>query len=242
MKQLLSTLILMSFSIFAFGQKENKSKPNRYLYHTHGISFQKFDNLNNRVTANPIYEPIKSNVGTFQFGFIGERNKVSYNTGITVGNSFSGKKETRSTSSRVFGYSLDIAYKVFAKNRFSIAPFAGIGLDNYTIKFNRDNSSVPFDSVLANANILQKTSPVVFHNTFFNYRAGLSFTYKSSKMPQNAVGLEAGYSGSFSKSDWKINSTQTLNSSPVDGLSKIYGQLIFRYQISGDKKQHVMQH
>ena len=236
MKLLLSLASFLSLSIITFAQKTNKSKPNRYLYHTHGLSFQKFSNLNKRVTANPLYEPIKNNVATFQFGYIAERKKLSYNIGITIGSSFSGKKNTRSTNIRILEYSLDGAYNAFQKNRFSIAPFVGLALDNYTIKFNRDNSAVPFDSVVASTNLLQKTASLVFKNTFINYRAGINFTYKSVRKSGNAVGLQVGYAGGFSNNDWKINSIQALADSPKDALSKVFTHLVFTYQIHNNRR------
>ncbi len=239
MKMINSFLLIMVLPIIGIAQTKEKAKPNRYLYHTHGISFQKFYNLNKRVTTNPMYEPIKNNVATFQFGFIGERKNTSFNTGITVGSSFSGKKNTRSTNIRILGFSLDAGYTIFTKDRFFIASLISIGLDNYTVKFNRDNSALPFDSVVASTNNLQKTVPLVFNNTFVNYRVGLSFNYKSKRIPRNAVGLQIGYAGSFVDNDWKINNTQILANSPKDGLSKIFTHIIFRYQVRSDKKPQV---
>lgn len=236
MKFSLAFIILIT-CIQLQAQSKHISKKSHYIYHSHGISFQKYTNLKARITSNPKYEHIPTSMGTLQLGFITVANKLSFTTGATVGNSLSGNKKTRSTACKMLGASIDVGYNLYAKDRLAITPFIGLEVENHTVQFNKDNSTIAFDSILSNTNIAQSVMPVIFYNTFFNYRTGITLSYKSIQNKRSSVGLQVGYSGSFAVTDWKINTTQTLATSPKDGLYKAFANVIFRYQFFSKKKQ-----
>ncbi len=50
--------------------------------------------------------------------------------------------------------------------------------------------------------------------------------FKSPKYPSSSIGLQAGYTGSFTKNDWKTNDGQTLGNAPEDRISQFYISLI----------------
>lgn len=237
MKSLFTSVILLSLPSVVLCQNQAK-ETTRYVYHSHGLSFQKFQNLNQRVAANPLYVPVGNNVATFQFGFIAERNKFFYNTGVTIGSSFTGKKNTKSTNIKVLDYSVDLGYDILEEKRFSMAPLLGLGYSSYNLKYYRDLSNIPFDSVVAYIPALSQTSALSFSNSFLSYRAGMDLTIKSTRKKQTAVALQVGYAGSFSDNDWKVNKFQTLENSPKDKLSRIFTHIVFRYQLHSATENH----
>lgn len=223
-------VFLLVIPAVAFSQTKDKNTTTKYLYHSPGISFQKFKHLNQRVATNAAYEPAGNSVATFQFGMLTETNKLQFNTAFTAGSNFKGKKSTRSTNMRMLDLSLDLGYDVLQQKRFSIAPFLGLGLASYSVSYYRDLSSIPFDSVLSSTSIQSQTKALTFTNTFINYRGGVNVAVKSAKNQHSSIALQVGYSGSFTANDWKINSFQTLANAPEDRLSKVFTNLVFRYQ------------
>lgn len=232
MKTISLLIFLLSFSMLANAQAAKKKNVKRTLYHSHGISFQRFDNLNKRVAANSQFESLKSSTGTFEFGVITERNKLITGLCVNAGSSLSGNRNKKSSAINYWGLASDAGYNLLKSNRLSLYPFAGIGYEKYKVIFNKDISSVPFDSVLQNVYIQQQVQNISFTNSFFIYRLGIGINVTSKKHLQNSVGLQVGYTGSFSAYEWKINKSQTLFNSPDDNLSKIFTSIIIRYQLN----------
>ena len=224
-------MCVLSISMFAKAQMANNKNVKRMLYHAHGISFQKFDNLNKRIAAYPQYEQSKNSVGTFEFGLMTERNRLVTGFNLNVGSSLSGDRNKKSTNTNVSGLATYVGYNLIKNSRLALYPFAGLGIEKYKIKFNRDISAVPFDSVLQNVNIQQRVESLDFTNSFLVYRLGIGINITSIKHVQNSVGLQLGYAGSFNAKEWKINKSQTLFNSPKDNLSQIFTSLIIRYQL-----------
>ena len=226
-------LLFLIFTCPLMSKAQTKEKPivKRYFTHTHGISYQKFDNMNNRIKMYPQYEQLKNTTGTFQLGLITERNKSVFNYLITVGSSLSGDTKKKSTATRFTGFAFDYGYYIFKDNRVSVYPMIGLGIENYTLVLSRDNNSVPFDSILTSSSVRQSVEPLKLANRFLTYRMGAGTNISSKKRPRNSFGLQVGYVGSFKDEDWKINTTQVIANSPKDKLSKIYGQLLFRYSL-----------
>jgi hypothetical protein len=106
-----------------------------------------------------------------------------------------------------------------------------LGYETYKVNYNRDVSSIPFDSVLLSNTFQQRVENLVFNNSFLLYRLGMGVFITSKKHTQNSVGLQVGYTGGFSPQEWKINKTQTLLNSPADKLSKISASVLIRYEL-----------
>ena len=229
MKMIKLIVLVITSPIFCIAQTKEKPSVKRYFTHTHGISYQKFDNINNRIKMFPQYEQLKNTTGTLQFGLITERNKTIFNYLVTVGSSLSGDNEKRSTATRFTGFAFDLGYYIYKRKRFSVYPMAGLGLENFTLVLNRDNSAVPFDSLLNSTTTRQNVEPLKLANRFITYRLGAGANANSKKYPRNSFGVQVGYIGSFTDKDWRINSTQIIAKSPKDNLSKLYGHLLFRY-------------
>ncbi len=227
--------IRLSYCLFLFpllGNAQNKPKPEvkRMFFHSHGISFQKQENLNKRIAAYPQFEQAKNSTGTLQFGMFAERNRLITGYSINTGSSLSGDREKKSTNTSFFGLSADVGYNLLKSTRVSLYPFVGLGYETFKVRFNRDVSNVPFDSVLMSNNAQQRVENLDFDNSFFVFRAGLGLFVSSKLHVQNSVGLQVGYTGSFVEQEWKINKTQTLLNSPKDKLSKLAASILIRYQ------------
>ena len=203
----------------------------RYFFHSHGISFQNFPNLNARIQSFPQYADLKKTTGTLEFGVITKRNKTLILYNFITGSSLSGNKEKKSTATKFIGGSIDLGYNFLEKNNLSIYPFIGLGIVKYNVLLRKDNSSIPFDSVLQNSIVQQNVVPLTFNNNFLAYKTGIGINLKSAKHFRNSAGLQMGYSGSFNESKWKVNSTQILTNSPKDILSKFFLQINILYQI-----------
>lgn len=215
--------------------QESKGIKIRNFYHSHGISFQKFGNLNKRIAVFPQFEQPKNSTGIFEFGLITERNKLLTGFNINAGSSLSGTRNIKSTATNFWGLAANAGYNLLNSSRVSLFPYTGLGYEKYKVIFNRDVSNVPFDSVLQSGNVQQRVENIVFTNSFINYKAGIGFSVKSKKHKQNSIGLLLDYSGSFKANDWKINKLQTLSNSPKDNLSKIAASILIRYQFKQKK-------
>ena len=232
MRYKMSVVVFLFFTINTNAQIKTKPTVKRYLFHSHGISFQKFNNLDNRIKAYSQYEQLKNTTGTLQFGFFTEyKNNFIIGYSGNFGSSLSGDKNKKSSSTKFIGGAIDVGYCIFKTNRVSIFPYAGLGFEEFKAVFNKDISTIAFDSVLASNNVRQRTERLIFTNAFAIYRAGLGTFVTSKKHPQNSIGLQVGYSGSFGEKDWKINNTQSLFNSPKDKLSKISASILIRYEL-----------
>jgi hypothetical protein len=235
MKFVQLTFWLIIFSMTAHAQSMGKPKVKRYFFHSHGISLQKFENLNKRIAAYPQFEKAKNSTGTLQFGTFAERERLITGFSINAGSSLSGDREKKSTATSFFGLSADIGYNLLKSSRVSLYPFTGLGYETYKVKYNRDVSSIPFDSVLLSNTFQQRAENLVFNNSFLVYRLGVGLFVTSKKHMQNSIGFQVGYTGGFGEEEWKINTTQTLLNSPKDKLSKLSASVLIRYQFKRKK-------
>ncbi len=231
MKLIQLAFCLLFFTTINHAQNNSKKVVKRMLFHSHGISFQKFENLNKRIASYPQFERAKNSTGTLQFGTFAERKRLITGFSINAGSSLSGDREKKSTATSFFGLSADVGYNLLKGSRVSLYPFAGLGYETYKMKYNRDVSSLPFDSVLQSNTFQQRTENLIFNNSFLVYRLGMGVFVTSKKHTQNSVGLQIGYTGGFSSQEWKINKTQILMNSPVDKLSKISASVLLRYEL-----------
>ena len=230
-------MLLVAFVFFTIkATAQTKTPVKRYLFHSHGISFQKFNNLNSRIKAFPQYEQLKNTTGTLQFGIFTEYDKITVGYSGNFGSSLGGDKNKKSSKLGFAGGSIDVCYNIARTNRFTLSPYIGLGYEQFKASFNKDISTIAFDSVLASNNIRQTTEQLIFKNAFVVYRFGFGTFVSSARNPQNSIGLQIGYSGSFGEKDWKINSTQTLLNSPKDKLSKIAASILIRYELKKRNK------
>jgi len=208
-----------------------------HMFRNIGASYQKFDGLYDRIAKFPQYRDGKKIMGTLAGGGITEKGRfVSIGT-LTVGHSLSGSKNKKSSSLAFAGISADWGYNLLPKeSRLAIYPTLGIGLEYYRARFNRDVTAVQFDTVLQNNNTQNLIRPLVFTNLFFNYRGTLNFALKSAD-GMGAIGLQAGYTGSFTKREWRVNDYQMLQNAPKDALSRIFANLYISHNLKWKHKK-----
>lgn len=231
MRMIKLCVLIISLPLCSIAQTKEEPAVKRYFTHTHGISYQKFDNMNNRIKMFPQYEQLKNTTGTLQLGLITERKKTIFNYLLQVGTSLSGDNKKKSTATRYTGFAFDLGYYIYKGNRFSVYPMAGLGIVNFKLVLNRDNTAVPFDSVINSPTVRQNVEPLKLANRFITYRLGAGGNITSKRHPRNSFGLQAGYVGSFKDEEWRVNTTQILANSPNDKLSQIYVHLLLRYEL-----------
>ena len=137
----------------------------------------------------------------------------------------SGHRDEKSSTIRYIGVNLNLGYDVMKSDRFMLYPMAGLGLQKYQALFYKDNSAVGFNEVLQSPTVQNNISSVKFTNAFALYRFGLGFSVKAPNYPA-AIGIEAGYTGSFKKHEWRSNEDQTLANAPEDRVSQFFISLV----------------
>lgn len=190
-----------------------------------GISFQKFDGLNSRIANFPQYKKLNDHMWTLSLGSIKERNNFISAFTVTGGSSMSGDRDKKSSAIRSLGGGIDFGYDVIPAKQIMLYPTVGIGFEGYQARFYKDNSAVDFDVVLGSPTAQNNIRSVKFNNSFLTYRFGLGFAFKNPKLT-NAIGIQAGYVGSFKDRSWKSSENQSLAGSPKDGLSRFNVSLI----------------
>jgi opacity protein-like surface antigen len=228
-------IVLLAISLATTAQKSNYADFLPQATFGVGISFQKFDGLNSRIAKFPEYQSLRGETGTLQLGWLKERNKLVSVFNVMVSSSMSGDRDKKSSVIRSIGLGGDIGYDLAKSERILFYPMAGIGYEWYQARFYKDNSSVDFDDVLDSPETENSIRSVDFKNSFFTYHLGVGVSVKSPKMPSKSIGLQAGYTGSFSNRDWKSNQSQALRNPPEDNLSRFQIALIFGSQPTGMK-------
>lgn len=236
MKLIIFTL-LIGVSINSFAQDRPEKRERKYdkekmkqlmpaMTRTAGISFQSFDGLNSRIANQPQYNPIKDYAFTLGLGWMKEMNRVVSDMGFTVGSSMTRKRDEQSSTIRHIGFNANMGYDVLPSEKITLYPLVGLGVQSYQAVFYRDNSGVDFDDVLGSPTVRNAIEPVKFNNKFFVYRAGIGVAFKSPKYPSSSIGLQAGYTGSFKRHDWKSSAGQSLDNAPDDRISQFYVTLV----------------
>jgi len=191
-----------------------------------GGSFQQFDGLNSRIANVPQYEQLKDYSATLGLGWFKEKNQFISNMGLSIGSTMSGHRDEKSSTVRFINVNADIGYDVLKNDKVMLYPLAGLGFQKYQAKFYRDNTGVDFDDVLSTPAVRNSIQPVKFNNGFFVYRLGFGVALKSPKYPSSSIGLQAGYTGSFRKNEWRSNEDQALNNAPTDRISQFFVSLV----------------
>lgn len=190
-----------------------------------GVGFQSFDGLNSRVSNFSKYEGLRDHAGSLQLGWLKERNRVISVFNIIGTSSMSGDRHEKSSVIRSIAVGADAGYDLLKKERIMLYPMVGLGYEMFQAKFYVDNSSVDFDDVLESPAVNNSIRPVNFTNRFFNYRLGVGVQFISPK-GQGSIGIQGGYTGSFSERSWKGGDNQSLGNAPEDRLSKFHVSLI----------------
>ncbi|MBS1750867.1 MAG: hypothetical protein JST63_13260 [Bacteroidetes bacterium] len=191
-----------------------------------GGSFQQFDKLNGRVANLPQYKSLKGYTATLGLGVMREMNKVVSDMNINIGSSLSAHRDRKSSTIHYIGFNANIGYNVLDEKLITLYPFVGLGYQMYQAIFYRDNTGVNFDDVLRLPLVQEGINPIKFNNDFLVYHAGIGILLKSERYPSNAIGLKAGYTGSFRKNGWRSKEGQVLNNAPKDGISQFYFSLV----------------
>ncbi|MBX3254999.1 MAG: hypothetical protein KF862_12730 [Chitinophagaceae bacterium] len=233
--KLITLVLLTLLSVSCFAQersrhkKFDKEKMEQYIpYITRsiGASFQSFNGLNGRVANLPQYSQLKDVAATLGLGWFKEMNRVISDAGFTIGSSMSRKKDEKSSTIRHIGFNANIGYDVLKNEKITLYPLVGLGAQAYQAVFYKDNSAIDFNDVLASPAVESSITPVRFNNAFLVYRAGIGVAFKSPGHPSNAIGLQAGYTGSFRKNAWKSSAGQLLGNAPQDRISQFYVSLV----------------
>lgn len=221
-------ILCAAISVSSFAQTDKKQWEKVPMLSTHsiGISFQKFEGLNQSIAAFPQYKGLRDYMGTLSMGSL--MVQKNFITGITLtgGSSMSGDRDKKSSALRFLGAQLNFGYDVIPSEKFMLYPLVGIGFEGYQAKFYKDNSSVNFTDVLNSSTTQNNIRPVKFTNKFATYNLGLGFTVKAPKC-SSSIGIQAGYSGSFKDMAWKSSDMQQLANAPADNLSRFQVGLVF---------------
>ncbi|MGC4034789.1 MAG: hypothetical protein QM764_02435 [Chitinophagaceae bacterium] len=233
--KLIACLFLIGISVSAVAQhdkrEDHRDRKERmkdfmpYITRSLGGSIQSFDGLNARVANLPQYKQLKDYAATIGLGMMHNYKQIITNAGLTLGSSMSGDRDERSSTIRYIGVNADLGYDVIKDERIMLYPMIGLGAQKYQALFYRDNSAVNFNDVLNSPAIQNSISSVRFNNGFLMYRLGIGFALKSPKYPA-AIGINAGYTGSFRRNDWKSNEGQTLANSPTDRVDQFYISIV----------------
>ncbi len=204
-------------------------------YRNIGVSYQKFNGLNDRIKMHPQYESMKEVMGTLGLGSIMQHNHFVAVNGLTVGYSMSGKRNKKSSSLGFIGLNADFGYNFFKKeDRVQLYPTVGVGVEGYRARFNKDVSAVPFDDVLQSNTTQNNIRSLTFMSGYFTYRFGLNLAV-NSKDKSGAIGLQAGYTGGFNDSPWKTTENQTLLNAPNDKLSRLFANIFITKSMNWGK-------
>jgi opacity protein-like surface antigen len=191
-----------------------------------GGSIQEFEGLNSRIANYPQYKELRNYAATLSVGWRAEHKRIISGSGIAVGSSMSGDRGKKSSTLRYISFNADLGYDLLKSEKIMLYPLAGLGVQAYQALFYRDNSGTNFNDVLQTPNVQNSITAVKFKNTFLAYRLGFGISVKSPKHPSSSIGIQAGYTGSFKKNDWKTNEFQVLNNAPEDRLSQFQVSLI----------------
>jgi hypothetical protein len=218
-------LFFLSTGIAVFAQEDKSASFFPEMSRGAGVSFQKFDGLNDRIANFPQYKQIRNATGVLQLGTFHESHQFISQANLMAGSSMSGDQGQRSSTIRYLGAAIDFGYDLIKSEKVALFPLVGLGYQAYQARFFRDNSAVNFDDVLQSTNVQNNIKPLDLTNGFFSYRGGIGLAARS---PKNgcSIGVQVIYTGSFHDRSWRSNDNQTLSNAPTDKLSQVYAGLV----------------
>ena len=234
--KLIISILLLTISLASFAQHNKNTDAMPELTLGIGISFQKFNGINERIANFPKYKQLSDHTGTLQLGFRKEQHRFISELNLIAGSSLSGNRSKKSSVAKFYGIGAGIGYDLLQSEKILLYPLAGLGYQKYQARFYQDNSSVPFDGLLESPSSQSQLQSLDFKNSFFTYRLGFGVAVKSAR--HCSIGLSAGYTGSFKSHAWKSNQDQALANSPEDKLSQYQVSIILGSQPSSMMMKH----
>jgi hypothetical protein len=225
MKTIFSLFLLFS-CVSAFAQDDKHMMDFPEMSRGAGVSFQKFDGLNNRIDNFPQYKELRNATGVLQLGTFHESHQFISQMNLMAGSSMSGDRDKKSSTIRYLGAGIDFGYDFIKSEKIALFPLVGLGYQMYQARFFKDNSAVNFDDVVNSPTAQNNIKPLELTNGFFNYHLGIGFAARSPKHGCS-IGIQAMYTGSFHDRAWRSNDDQTLSNAPTDKLSQIYAGVVF---------------
>ncbi|MBW7891091.1 MAG: hypothetical protein H3C48_08725 [Chitinophagaceae bacterium] len=191
-----------------------------------GGSFQPFKQINRAVAHLPQYKELNAFTPTIGLGWFKEKNRIIADAGITLGHSVGGHSSKKSSTVRYIGFNANAGYNVSYKENLMIYPLIGLGYETYQAIFYKDNSNIDFNDVLTSPVTQSAVRPLKFRNGFLVYRLGGGISYTPEKSPDASIGIQTGYTGSFTKKAWKSNDYQSFRNAPRDVISQFYFNIV----------------
>src|SRR5882724_12342783 len=115
------TLFLLAISFSAVAQESKTDEIIPQFTHGIGVSMQKFDGLNNRLSKFTQYKKLDDYVGTLELGMLTEHNRVISDMNLTIGSSLSGHSKGGSVI-RYLGVNIGIGYDVIPSKNVLLYP------------------------------------------------------------------------------------------------------------------------
>ena len=233
----MKTIMLIAMSIFSFSamaqeKTDKKAKWEKMkmsapiMTHGIGVTFQNFNNLNNRIAGFPQYDGLNNRMWTLTAGSMHvEKNFVSQFS-VTGGSSLTGNPKEKSSTLRTIGGGFDLGYDVIPSKNVMLYPLVGLGGEIFHAIYFKDVNAVEFDAVANSSSMQNSIRKTKFTNSFFTYRLGLGFSVKSPKN-DGTIGLQAGYVAGFQDERWKSAEYQNLSNAPHDIIKRFSVSLIF---------------
>ena len=218
--KIITTLILLTFSLFSFGQDTTKTQTKKKLSFTgyFGGHYIQIPELERKLKSIG-YEKPSSGFFSFGLGLKYGRNRAFGGIDISVymlGSSLN----TSSTAFQLQGF---FNYKAVDNEKISIAPGLDIGLQSIKTDFKRTNSSNNFDTLfLSSGNYVKLTNltPVIGFSTIFHFK---KLDKSKNFFLRPFAHTRIGYKYGLQSNPWKADGNAVVNS-PSDRLSSIYIQ------------------
>jgi hypothetical protein len=231
-KIMLIALSIFSLSAMAQQQPDKKAKWEKMkmsmpaMTRGIGITFQNFNNLNNRIAGFPQYDGLNNRMWTLTAGSMHvEKNFVSQFS-ITGGSSLTGNPNKKSSTLRTFGGGFDLGYDFVPSKMVMVYPLVGLGAETFHAIYYKDVNAVDFNTVANSSTVQNSIRKTKFTNSFFTYRLGLGLSVKSPKS-DGTIGIQAGYVAGFQDEHWKSAEYQNLSNAPKDRLQRFNVSLVF---------------
>ena len=162
--KMMALLLVISGSVAA--QEKNKNQMNSQFTGGIGVSLQNFDGLNERIAKFPQYKKLGDYMVTFELGMLKEHQRMISDMNFMIGSSFS-NHDKKASDTRFLGVNIGFGYDLLKEKNIMLYPLVGLGLEGIQARFYRDNSSVPFDSLLQSPSVQPTLHSIDYTNYFF---------------------------------------------------------------------------
>lgn len=236
---LLSTFCL--FSVISFSQDTSAYRDTIRYYDHASIGFgyqqQSFPNLNARIIK---YFPkaIPTDVYSINYGGKSVFNRFLIQGDFGGGLGVNRQRGKGSTSVFFINLNIDAGVMLTPPGAVRVYPFAGLGIDVFSVSAKPQTDNINFDSVLSNPFVRASTEPIALNNAFFSWRGGLAIDFGNPKKGNRpySFGLRAGYKASINNGRWRFEIDNQLTNSPKDRLEQWFASVVI-YTATGKMKQ-----